>query len=42
MLTNEGRFETKKGVKKIEIGDSNYEFDDISVNSQDYLKKFMH
>ena len=42
MLTNEGRFETKKGVKKIEIGDLNYEVDDISVNSQDYLKKFMY
>ena len=41
MLTNESRFETKIGVKKIEIGDLNYEVDDISVNSQDYLKKFM-
>lgn len=41
MLTNESRFETRVGVKKIEIDDLNYEFDDISVNSQDYLKKFI-
>ena len=41
ILTNENRFKTKMGVKKIEIGSLNHEFDDISFKSQDYLKKFI-
>ena len=41
ILTNENRFKTKRGVKKIEIGSLNHEFDDISFKSQDYLKKFI-
>lgn len=38
ILTNEERFKTKVGVKK--ISGSNYEFDDISTNSRLYLEKF--
>ena len=39
MLTNEKRFQTKLGMKKMD--DLNHEYDDISLESQDYLKKFM-
>ena len=38
-LTNEKRFQTKLGMKKID--GLNHEYDDISLESQDYLKKFM-
>ena len=41
-LTNQKRFETKLGVKTIEIDDGlTHEYDDISYESQDYLKKFI-
>lgn len=40
MLTNEERFKMKVGVKKIEIEGVVREFDDISTNSQAYIKKF--
>ena len=39
MLTNEKRFQTKLGMKKMD--DLNHEYDDISLESQDYLKKFI-
>ena len=42
MLTNKDKFKTKSAVKKIEIDDLNYEYDDISFKSQDYIKKFKY
>ena len=40
ILTNENRFETNLSIKKVETDDFNHE--NISFKSQDYLKKFIY